>query len=198
MEQPSEKETLKADRYEMATAFFASMPPYEANKLVNETFSLDQLVLAMSQVLSNDPDLLLNKWSPSYLQSFNSFNIKPDIERLVSLGVKPQTIAIAMMGIRLSLGLDGMFSQFGDKRTRRRRARTLLAPLPVLEELANMMGELPPELPAADKFPRPAKIISDLRFLSLSLDWGEWLYEFLEPTLSLRFRGLPWQVWCAR
>jgi hypothetical protein len=178
-EPPSAKRALKAEGYEMAIAFFTSMPPREANKRVNEIFSLEPLVLAMSKGLSNDPDSSLSRWSQLFLQSFHSFNIKPDVERLVSLGVRPQTIAIAMMGIKLSLQFDKMFGQFGDKRTRRRRARALLAPLPVLEELAKMMGELPPELPGADKFPRPAKIISDLKFLSSSLSWGEWIYEFL-------------------
>jgi hypothetical protein len=177
--QSSAKRALKAEGYEMAAVFFTSMPPREAKKWVDETFSVEQIVLAMSQGLSNDPDSLLNQWGQLFLQSFNSFNIKPDTERLVSLGVRPQTIAIAMMGIKLSLQFDRMFGQFGDKRTRRRRARALLAPLAVLEELANLMGELPPELPAADKFPRPAKIISDLKFLSSALGWGEWLYEFL-------------------
>jgi hypothetical protein len=145
---------------------------------MGETFSLQQIVVALSQTLSNDPDSIFNQWSRLFLQSFDSFNIKPDIERLVSLGVRHQTIAIAMMGIKLSLQFDGMFAQFGDKRTRRRRARTLLAPVPVLLELAEMMGELPPELPS-DKIPHPAKVISDLKFLSSTLGWGEWLYEFL-------------------
>lgn len=174
IEQLPAKRAPKAESYEMAAALFASIPPRQANKWVDETFSLEPLVLAMSQGLSNDPGSLLSQWSQLFLQSFNSFNIKPDIERLVSLGVRPQTIAIAMMGIKLSLQFDGMFGQFGDKRTRRRRARALLAPLPVLKELADMMGELP-----ADKIPRPAKIMADLRFLSSMLGWGEWLYEFL-------------------
>lgn len=163
----------------MGAAFFESIPPREANKWVEETFSLQQLVFAMSQGLSNDPDSLLSQWSHLFLESFNSFNIKPDIERLVNLGIRPQTIAIAMMGIKLSRQFDGMFSQFGDKRTRQRRTRALLAPLPVLKELAKMMGELPPELRHADKFPHPTKIISDLNFLSSVLGWGEWIYEFL-------------------
>jgi hypothetical protein len=178
-EQPSAKESAGAERYEMAAAFFASIPPREANKWIEKTFSQEQLVLAMSQGLSDHPDSLLGQWSELFLKSFDSFYIKPDIERLVSLGVRPQTIALAMTGIKLSQQFDGMFGQFGDKRTRQRRAKALLAPLPVLLDLANLIGELPPELPAADEFPRPAKIISDLKFLSSIFGWGDWLYEFL-------------------
>ncbi len=176
MEQPSAK---RGPDFGMAAAFITSLPPREAGKRVVETFSQEQLVLAMSQGLSSDPDSSLSQWSQLFLRSFNSFNIEPDVERLISMGIRPQTIAIAMMGIKLSLQFDGMFGQFGNKRTRQRRARALLAPLPVLQELAEIMGELPPELPGAYKFPSPAKTISDLKFLSSSLGWGEWLYEFL-------------------
>src|SRR5258708_4560568 len=127
LEQPPQKAAPKAAPYDMAIAFFASIPPREANKWIDKTFSQEQLILAVSQGLSNDPDSLLGQWSQLFLKSFDSFYIKPDIERLVGLGVRPQTIALAMTGIRLSLQLDGMFCQFGDKRTRLRPANALLA-----------------------------------------------------------------------
>jgi hypothetical protein len=179
MEQASEKRALKAEPYEMAAALLMSMPPREAKKWVDETFSLEKMVLALSQELSIDPDSSLNQWSRLFLQSFDDFNIKPDIERLMSLGVRHQTIAIAMMGIKFSLPFDRMFGQFGDKRTRHRRAKALLASVPVLEELARLMSDLPLDLPAGDKFPHPVKIISQLKFLSSTLGWGDWIYEFL-------------------
>jgi hypothetical protein len=177
-EEPSAKKKAMAARYETAAALFSSIPRHEANKWVFATFSLERMVIKMSHGLSKDPDSRFNQWSQLFLRSFNSFNIKPDIEKLVCLGVRPQTIAIAMLGIMLSRQVDGMFGQFGDKRTRRRRARALVAPFPVLEELGHMMAELPHELPG-DKIPQPDKIMADLRFLSSMLGWGEWLYEFL-------------------
>lgn len=108
----------------------------------------------------------------------NSFNIKSDLERLSGLGVRPETIAIAMMAIGLSRKLDGVFGQFGDKRTRHGRAKLLLTPVPVLEELALLFRALPPDTPTKH-YPQPAQVISDLKSLSSVYGWGEWLYEFL-------------------
>src|SRR6266849_4417361 len=67
--QPSVKRTLKAEPYEMGPVFLTSLPPREAHKWVDETFSLEQMVLALSQGVSNNPDSILNKWSHSFLQS---------------------------------------------------------------------------------------------------------------------------------
>jgi len=157
--------------------FFSSIPPRQAGAFLNE-ISLEHLVTIFSQTVSDDPDSPLRQWTRLHFQRLESFNIEKDVGRLANLGVEPEVIALVMMAIRLSRGFDGAFGQFGDKRTRKRHAKSLLSPIPVLEDLATIIGEIPDEL-AHEKFPNPKKTISDLKTLSYVVNVGEWLCSFL-------------------
>jgi hypothetical protein len=163
---------------DLLPTFFASVSPRKAGEWLKKV-TPQQLVFILSQMRSGPgSDSMFIEWSRLHLQSFESFNIESDIERLVDLGIRRETIAMAMMAIKLSPQFDGMFGALGDKRTRRRRARTLLSPVPVLQDLEALFGKAPDELPT-DKVPNPTKLISELRLLSSMFTWGEWLYEFL-------------------
>jgi hypothetical protein len=156
----------------------ASVPPRDAGKWIKRV-TIQQLVFVLSQMGPGaGADSMLIEWSRLYLQSLESFNIHPDIDRLEGLGIRRETVAIAMMAIKLAPHFDDMFGSLGDKRTRRRRAKTLLSPIPVLQDLAAIFGKPPAELPM-DKIPNPTKLISELKFFSSIFNWGEWLYEFL-------------------
>ena len=153
---------------------FLSTSPRDWGKALNDAVSVEELVQFFEQT---DPHsrAAVAQIGEKYFQSFKSFNIERDVERLEQLGVKRPTLTLAMFAIRLSKQLDDSFGQFGDKRTRDRQQRALLAPVPVLREMTKLFGQ-ESELPAGT--PHPAKAMSELETLAAIPTWGDKVYEF--------------------
>jgi len=158
---------------------FAAVSPAEARELLQDLLTQELLVQFLGELLSDEVLTLgLAKWSERYLRSsLESFNIEPDIQRLVGLGIRREVIAIAMIAINRSRHIDAAFGELGEGRERQRRAKMLLEPLPILQQMATMFGNIPDDVPGAN-FPNPARIIADLRLLSSMFSWGEWLHDF--------------------
>jgi hypothetical protein len=169
-------EELKCSPEKLLTELFGS--PMRIRGALN-TVSLQELISGFSTKISKDHNSPLRMWTRSVLKGLESFHISSDVERLATFGTRPETLAIAMMVIRVSRQFDGMFSEFGDKRIRHRRLKALLTPIPVLEELGRMFGDVSPELRESRYFPYPARVISDLNNLSYLCRGGEWLSEIL-------------------
>jgi hypothetical protein len=164
---------------DLLIAVLNKVPPSIARKLLQKGLSDQQLVRFMTGMVSEQNLRLgLTEWSERHLRSFKDHYIESDIERLVGLGIRRETIAVGMMTICFSTQIDAAFAELGSRRSRHRRAKTLLKAVPVLQDLVPMFGTLPDEVPAAN-VPNPAKIIRDLKFLSSVLSWGEWLSGFL-------------------
>lgn len=173
-EHAARKDRDRRLRYEKLVAFLTALSPRDVGQFLN-AFSNQQLVSFLGQV----PELpdFLTVWSVQYLQSLNRSDIVQDVLRLESLGVRREPIAMAMKAIKLSPFVDNSFGQLGDKRTRQRRAKRLLAPVSDLRDLAKAFGE-PPAL-ISQNIPDPARIISELEILSSMLSWGDFLYDSL-------------------
>ena len=143
------------------------------------TVSMEELISRLSTTISKDQNSPFRVWTRSLLKGWKTFDINSDVERLGTLGARRETLAIGMMLIKVSRQFDGMFDQFGDKRHRRRRAKALLTPVPVLEELGKLFGDVSADLRESRYFPDPARAISDLHILSYLYRGGEWLSELL-------------------
>jgi hypothetical protein len=153
-----------------------SISPRGLGKSLNEAMSVEELVQVFEQI---DPHsrTAVAQMGETYFLSFKPFNIDLDAERLEKLGIKRATLTLAMLAIRLSRQFDGAFKEFGDKRTRDRQKRALLAPIPILREMTKLFGEVPDK--SAINTPHPAKAVSELESLAAMLSWGEKIYEFL-------------------
>jgi hypothetical protein len=154
---------------------FFSTSPRDWGKTLNDAVSVEELVKVFDQT---DPRsrATFAQIGEKYFQSFKSFNIERDVERLEKLGIKRSTLTMAMFAIGLSKQFDNAFRQFGDKRTRDRQKRSLLAPIPVLREMTKFFGEQPDK--SLPNTPHPAKAISELEMLAAMPSWGEKVYEF--------------------
>jgi len=120
---------------------FLSTSPRDWGKALNDAVSVEELVQVFEQT---DPRsrAAVAQIGEKYFQSFKSFNIERDVERLEQLGVKRPTLTLAMFAIRLSRQFDGAFKEFGDRRSRDRQKRALLAPIPILRDMKKLFGEL--------------------------------------------------------
>jgi hypothetical protein len=152
-----------------------STSPREWGKALNDTASVGELVQCFER-LDRHSRIVAAQIGEKFLQSFKKFNIDRDIERLEKLGVKRSTLTLAMFAIGLSKQFDDAFKEFGDKRTRDRQKRALLAPIPALRDMKKLFGELPDE--SMPNTPHPAKAISELEMWAAMPSWGEKVYEF--------------------
>jgi hypothetical protein len=172
------KKPAAPDPYQISNplaVFFASVLPREAGGALKE-LPVQGWILFLSQQSALFSKL--SRWSELYMPTFDGFNIKSDVDRLLGLGISREMIAVTMWAIRHSPRFDGEFGKLGGKRARHRRAKMLLRPIPVLQELAAIFGEIPEGISLQD-VPAPRKVISDLEALSSVFTWGEWLYGFL-------------------
>jgi hypothetical protein len=173
-EEAARKDRKRILGYEKLVGFLSALSPRDIGRFLN-AFSNEQLVVFLGQI-PELPDFAMH-WSVQYLQSLNRGDIVQDILRLESLGVRREPIAVAMKIIKFSPFLDNSFDKLGEKRTRQRRAKRLLAPVPDLRDLAKAFGE-PPAL-ISQNLPNPAKISVELKMLSSMLSWGAFLYDSL-------------------
>ena len=141
--------------------------------------SIEQIEEVLLLALREVPHPALAEWAEYRLKLLEPYNIAQELNRVEELGIRKETLAILLMAINLSPGLDyGFVKLFGDKRTRQKHAAALLAPIPTLKILLNSMGN------SAEEFKRtslatPARAISDLKFFSSFFVMGEKIYEFL-------------------
>jgi hypothetical protein len=173
-EEAARQDRKRIAEYELLVKGFASLPPTFVGKLINK-LSVEEIIGLLKQV----PAFIepLKHWSEQYFKSAERLDIVQDVQRLEALGVKRESMAIAMTAICFSPFFDKPFAQLGDKRKRRERAKRLLIPLPDLHDLAKEFGQ-PPAL-VAQKIPNPSRIIAELKFLSSMLSWGEFIYDSL-------------------
>jgi hypothetical protein len=110
------------------------------------------------------------------LRLLEPFHIGPDCQRLEREGLQKETIAVALMAINIAPGFDQMSRKFGDKRSRKRRVKQLLAPIAVLKELAGMMDDTMKQLPPTT-IASPDLLISNLKHYANMLTWADKLEE---------------------
>jgi hypothetical protein len=172
---PDDSGGIRAASERLVEELFLSTSPRDWGKTLNDAVSVEELVQVFEQT---DPRsrATVAQLGEKYFQSFKSYNIERDVERLEKSGVKRSTLTLAMFAIGLSKQFDDAFRQFGDKRTRDRQKRTLLAPIPVLREMTKLFGEQP--VNSVPNTPHPAKAISQLETLAAMPSWGEKVYEF--------------------
>jgi hypothetical protein len=123
------------------------------------------------------PNLSFTEWSDYRFRILDPFHIEADLRRLESFGIKKETLAIATLLINVAPALDDYFlNHFGDKRARLRQAKALTAPIPVLETLAELFGDLPN--PMAGGIVPPKATIESLRLYASMMIWGDRIYDF--------------------
>lgn len=173
-EEAALKERQQISLYEFLVALFDTLPPSYIKQALSG-FSAETIANFLRQI----PEFsdLVTYWSNQYFESSNRPDIESDVERLQSLGVRRESIAIAMMLIKFSPSFDNSFAQFGDARERRQRAQRMLAPVTDLRDLAKLLGDIPPLV--SDRIPNPSRIASELKLFASILDWGEFIYDSL-------------------
>src|SRR5579872_3131593 len=101
-ETPSDRQKRDKARASLVE-LFTSVSPVAARELLQNVLPQQQLIHFMGQFFAAEnfgPGLA--KWSEKYLRFFESFNIEPDLQRLVGLGIRREIIAIAMISINRS------------------------------------------------------------------------------------------------
>jgi hypothetical protein len=161
-------------RQAKVAAFLADISPKNVNRILNQ-FPVE----VISKLLSQLPELpdALTEWSADYFESLNEYQISTEITRLNSLGVKPESISVAMRAIRISPFLDKSLARLGNKRQRDRRAKRLLSSVDELRNLAILLGD--DSALIWQEIPNPSIIASELELLSSMLGWGHIVYDFL-------------------
>ena len=120
----------------------------------------------------------LTQWTEHRFGLLGEYHIEQDVDRLNALGVKKETLALAMMLINMSPSFDYFFKEmFGDKRVRLRQARSLETAASVLESMAKLIPDMPEMLP--DKIPNLSSAAKAVRSYSAMLTWGEVIYAFM-------------------
>jgi hypothetical protein len=82
---PSDRQKHDAARAQLVE-LVTSVSPFEARELLRDILPQRKLVQFLGEFLSGE-DLLpgLAQWRENYLRTFESFNIEPDIQRLIGL-----------------------------------------------------------------------------------------------------------------
>jgi hypothetical protein len=173
-EEAALKDREQALRYEQFVGFFGALPPSYIKQALSG-FSAETIASFLRQI----PELpgLVTHWTEQYFESLNRPDLVPDLQRLQSLGVRREPVAIAMMVIKFSPSFDNAFAQFGDSRERRQRAQRILVPVADLRDISKLIGDIPPLI--SDRIPNPSRIASELKFLASIFDWGEFIYDSL-------------------
>ncbi len=157
---------------------FAFVDPEKIRAKLNN-LSVAQIEELLVSALGKGPHAALAEWAEYRLKLLDDYNITEDFKRVEDLRIRKETLAILLMAINLSPGLDYGFGKlFGDKRTRQKHAAALLAPIPTLTILLDSMGNLAKDFKQTS-LASPARAISDLKFLSSFFVMGDKIYEFL-------------------
>jgi hypothetical protein len=124
-EEAALKDRMQGLHYEQLVELVAALSPSDVNQFLT-AFSVDSIT-GFLRLVPNFP-FLVAQWSGQLFESMNRPDIMADVERLQSLGVRRETMAMAMMVIKFSPVFDNSFAQLGGTRERRRRAKRMLAP----------------------------------------------------------------------
>jgi hypothetical protein len=173
------EEALRKDRTRMSkqaqlVAFSAALSQIDIHRVL-KVASTEFLTSFFLRIPDFSGSLTL--WSEEYFKSPDQRDIVRDLQRLHSLGVRREPVAVAMQAVKFSSFLDNSFAQFGNKRQRRQQAKRLLTPVQELRDFAKLFGD-PPAL-VYKLIPNPAKIAVELELLCSILNWGVLLYESL-------------------
>jgi hypothetical protein len=122
------------------------------------------------------PHPVLAQFAEFRLRSLEPFHIGPDRQRLEQEGIQKETMAIALMAINMAPGFDHMSRKFGNKRSRQRQVKQLLAPIFVLKEFAGMIGDTMEQFPPTT-IAGPNLLISNLQNYAKMLTWADKLEE---------------------
>jgi hypothetical protein len=117
-------------------------------------------------------DLAFTQFAELRLRVLDSFLIGTDRQRLEQEGIRKETMAIALAAINMAPGFDHIFHKLGDKRARQRRVKRLLAPIAVLKEVGDMMGDVTKNLPPTT-IAAPGLLISNLQQYANMLTWAD-------------------------
>jgi hypothetical protein len=161
----------------MRTAKNSGLPPFieELRSRLTEVsvFELSQAMVA-SGVRKHDK---FSKWMESKIALLEEFNITPDLQRLVNLGINRETLGIALILIHMAPNLDHFFKKiFGDKRTRQRSARSLVTAAGILDSMNKLVPGGPDSI---GKIPSIETTMVGVKHYALMLTWGEPIYEFI-------------------
>jgi hypothetical protein len=168
------KKQLQLSRQAKITSFLAELSPKNVNLFLNQlTGEMIAMFLSQLPELSNT----LTEWSTEYFSTLEAYPISADIARLDSLGVRSESISVAMRAINVSPFLDKSLAQLGNKRQRNQRAKRLTSSVDELRSLAVLLG-VPSPL-SWQEIPNPSIIASELELLSSMLSWGHLIYDFL-------------------
>ena len=119
-----------------------------------------------------------SKWTEFRLGLLKDFHITGDIQRLVDWGINKETLNVSLFFINLAPALDYFFKEmFGDKRTRRRNAKSLATAAAVLESMSKLVPGMPDML---GKIPSLDSTANGVKHYASMLVWGETIYEFID------------------
>lgn len=118
-----------------------------------------------------------SNWTEFRLGLLREFHITADIERLVKWGINKETLNLSLFFINLAPALDYFFKEmFGDKRTRRRNAKSLETAAAVLESMSKLVPGMSGTL---GTIPNLDTTANGVRHYAAMLTWGEKIYEFV-------------------
>jgi len=173
-EEASREDRRLMSEYSQVAAFFAAVSPSDVSMFLNR-FSTEGIANFLSQIPQLSDSLTV--WSEHYFKSSDKSCVAEDVHQLETLGVRRESMSVAMQAIKVSPFLDKSFAELGTKRKRNQRAKTLLAPVQELRDLAKLFGD-PPAL-ISRGIPNPSKIACELELLSSMLSWGQFIYDSL-------------------
>ena len=168
------KDQERIEHWERIADFLDTLSPSVVRGFLNE-IPID----CIEAFLNGIPGLYdsLVSWGNDYFTFLGRPEIENDVQKLASLDVRGETIALGMRLVGLSPVFDNKFAQLGDKRERERQAKRLLVPVPDLELLSKFLGELSGF--GYQDVPNPLKIIAELKLLSSIFSWSEFVYDSL-------------------
>lgn len=118
------------------------------------------------------------QWIDWQLSHLHEFHIEADIQRLIELGINKETLGLAMFLISMAPALDHFLKDmFGDKRTRRKNARSLGTAASILEAMNKILPDSPDMM--ALGIPGIGATAKGIRSYSSMLVWGEAIYGFV-------------------
>jgi hypothetical protein len=134
---------------------------------------------AIFETASPQGNTTLEKFADYRLGLLRNFHVETDCLALTKDGLRKETIAIALMAINVSPGVDNAVRTFGDKRARRRQRNALVKPLSAPHKIADLAG-----YDKNERLPRPMippdALISNLQLYRHVLTWVDDIHDVFE------------------
>ena len=175
-EQSSERDAIALEGIDEISVFFKSRDLRSALTDASLDIGLEQIIKALrKQGISRSPSAIAI-WERLLEQLNRNFHIAKDIEKLERSGLRKETLLGCLFPMRFAVGIDHFLKQaFGDKKQRRRYRKLLLAPIPVLSQVAELIG--PTDEKDTLGIPSPKGLIKGLEQYASMMSWGETVYE---------------------